>query len=167
MIKSNKIIIKGKRNTTGLWIIPRNKTKTPSTIPLKPENMANGIIRLDQTKRDLAQYISDALFNPATSTLIQAIKKRYFTSWLGLNKSLISKHLPKTIVTTKGHLDKERMNQQSTKKKNTTPVTPPSPPSAYGDINPQQYVNNNPSDDIMCMMIENNTIISKSYSNQT
>ena len=59
------------------------------------------------------------------------------------------------------------MNLQSTKSTNTTPVAPPYPPFAYEDINSPQDVNNKPSGNIMCMIIETNTLISKSYSNQT
>ena len=138
---------------------------TSSTVPLNPKHMANGIIWLEQTKRDLAQYMSGDLFNPTPSTLIQAINKGHFTSWSGLTTSLISKHLPNTIATAKGHLDQKIINLQRTKIANNLPVPPPS--STYDYINPPQYISDKPSGSIMCKIIKKDTLISKSYSDQT
>ena len=48
------------------------------------------------------------------STFIRAIKNNNYISWPGLTADLISKHLPKSLATAKGHLNQERQNLQST-----------------------------------------------------
>ena len=111
--------------------------------------------------------MSGTLFNQTPFTLIQEIKKGHFTSWPRLTNILISKHLSKTIAMANEHLNQDRMNLQSTKITNNLPVPPPSPSSTYDNINPPQDINNKPSGDIMCMVIETSTLISKSCSNQT
>ena len=81
----------------------------------RPEPVANGILRLDKTKKEMAEYLSAALFSPDKSTLLRAIRKEHLLSWPGLTTSLISKHLPKQVATSKGHLDQEFKNIRSTK----------------------------------------------------
>ena len=120
--------------------------------------MANGIIRQKQTKQYLAEYLSAACFSPPKSTLLCAIKNNHFTSWPGMTSELISKHLPKSISTEKGHLDQERRNLQSTK--NTTSMN-------EEDMNPKQEINNIRTNDIMCSIFDTEELNSKSYSDQT
>ena len=64
--KENKVIITGKRMTNGLWSIPI-KHADPTVL------QANGILRLDKPRQDLAAYHHAALGSPATSTLLRAI----------------------------------------------------------------------------------------------
>ena len=88
--------------------------------------MSNGVLKLDKTKAELAQYLSSALLSPAKSTLLWAINNNHLITFPGLISSLISKHLPKSVVTSKGHLDQEFKNLRSTK--TSTPAAPPLPP---------------------------------------
>ena len=107
--------------------------------------------------------MSDALFNPTPSTLISVINNSHFISLSGLTTNLISKHLLKNIVTAKGHLDQEWMNLQPTNILPTQIPTPPSPPHTFNDdINSLHDLNNKLSRDIMCMMIDTQSLISKS-----
>jgi hypothetical protein len=49
--------------------------------------------------------------------LIAAIKNGHFTSWPGLTKHAVEKHLSKSTSTTKGHLNQQRQNARTTKVK--------------------------------------------------
>ena len=73
------------------------------------------ILRTDKTKMDLGAYHHMSLFSPVHSTLEQAIKNNYFTSWPGLTRDLIVRNLPPVLTTAKGYLNQEKQNIQSTK----------------------------------------------------
>ena len=119
IVKKNTILIVGKRTDNGLWNIPLQESTleippktTPSdnTIPV-----ANGVVKLDNTKTDLAQYYAATLFNPTESTLLSSIENNHFPSWPEFTQTLVRKHLPKKIETAQGHLDQESKNIRSTK----------------------------------------------------
>ena len=102
---NNQTILTGKRNPlSGLWNIPL-ETTTPQ------------INNVYQTKSipDLIQYLHSAAFSPIASTWFKAIKRGYFQSWPGLTIEAARKHYPKTMATSKGHMDQTRSNQRSTK----------------------------------------------------
>jgi hypothetical protein len=103
--QNNKTIATGYRNpsTHGMW-----------HINLHANQMANTIIHKQTTKTQLASYLHAACFSPATSTLLKAIQRGYFTTWPGLTVDLIRKHLPPQPATIKGHLDQEAQGLQST-----------------------------------------------------
>ena len=104
IVKKGIVLITGRRTSNGLW-----------TIPLAlPTHQANGILRLDKTKEELALYHHATLGSPAPSTLLHAIRYRHLMTFPGLTNQLISKHLPKSIATTLGHLDQESNNICST-----------------------------------------------------
>jgi hypothetical protein len=64
IIKQNEVIITGKRMTNGLWSIPIKHTTNPQVL------QANGILRLDKPRQELAAYHHATLSSPATSTLL-------------------------------------------------------------------------------------------------
>ena len=68
-----------------------------------------------QTKQDLARYLHASCWSPPISTFLRAIKNGNFLTWPGLTTQLITKHLPPSIATAKGHLDQESKNLQTTK----------------------------------------------------
>ena len=77
--------------------------KQPSisnNIPLK----LNVIIRKRQSKQDLAKFLCGALFSARPSTIKKAIKNNFLSTFPGLTKKLIDKHLPTSIATEMGHL---------------------------------------------------------------
>ena len=53
---------------------------------------------------------------PALRTFQKAIRKFHFTTWPGINKINFEKIVTNTIPTSKGHMDQEGSNLQSTKK---------------------------------------------------
>jgi hypothetical protein len=106
IIKDDKVIITGCRMDNGLW-----------SIPIAPSShQANGILRLDKTKHDLACYHHATLGSPVTSTLLRAISRGHLATFPGLTINLISKHLPASIATALGHQDQEAQHLRSTKK---------------------------------------------------
>ena len=132
------------------WSLAPHSTIT-NTLPPKP-----GIQHplQDITKRELAQYFHAAAFSLVKSTFLAAINNGHFTSWPGLFAGLISKHLPQSPFTLKGHLDQEQKNLCSTQ----------SHQESLDDIHPNQEQN---SYNILATIINTNQKTSKSYSNQT
>jgi hypothetical protein len=53
--------------------------------------------------------------NPADSTLITAIMRRYLVNFPRITASIIRRNLPNSMATEKEHLDLKRQGQQSTK----------------------------------------------------
>ena len=82
----------------------------------KISHKANVILRKKQTHVDLIKYLHKACFSPTISTFSKAIKNNHFTSWPGLTVPLVTKHLPKSVATSQGHLTSERQGLQSTTK---------------------------------------------------
>jgi hypothetical protein len=125
IVKNSKTILKGHRTpTNGMWVIqlPTNSTNThrlPSSLatPLPQQAVACNATE-HKTKADLITFLHAACFSPATLTFLQAIKAGYFTTcWPGLTPELVSKHLPKSVASIKGHLDQQHKNVRSTKPK--------------------------------------------------
>jgi hypothetical protein len=123
--EDHKLVINGKRNPAdGLWDIDIPSTKSApsdhSNTKGQPQyRRANAVLQLHKTKAKLAQYLHAACFSPLPSTFVQAIKKGHFITWPGLTAELITKHLPPSIATEKGHIKQEFKNIRSTQ----TPAT--------------------------------------------
>ena len=66
------------------------------------------------TKQKLAEFLHGSCGSPVSSTWTEAIDNNQFATWPGLTAELICKHLPKSIATTKGHLDQRRRNLKPT-----------------------------------------------------
>ena len=104
--KNNEVIITGTRMPNCLWSLPL----TPPT-----PHQANGILRTDKPKHDLAIYHHATLGSPVLSTLLRAIRQGHLTTFPGLTTNLISKHLPNSIASVLGHQDQESQHLRSTK----------------------------------------------------
>jgi hypothetical protein len=66
ILKDSHVIIKGTRMPNGLWSLPITADVTP--------NPANGILRTDRPKQELASYLHATLGSPVPSTLLRAIR---------------------------------------------------------------------------------------------
>jgi hypothetical protein len=112
---TNKILSGPRNKSDGLWdiILPTSQNLHSQT-SLNTNHQINAIIRKDQTKQDLATYLHASAGFPSISTFTKAIKNGNFLTWPGIDTLSFTKHLPKSIPTTKGHLDQERKNLQST-----------------------------------------------------
>ena len=62
------------------------------------------IVRKQQTKKELVQYLHATCLSPIKSTYVRAIRKNYFSTLLGLTANLVNKHLPPRIPTEESHL---------------------------------------------------------------
>jgi hypothetical protein len=130
--KDNTTILQGQRNpTNGMWCI--NLPHATDTVIASPiTNTTTNAARANnaiehKTKAGLVAFLHAACFSPAASTFIQAIKAGFFTTWPGLTAELVSKHLPKSDATVKGHLDQQSKNVRSTKAKIPTESPPEEP----------------------------------------
>ena len=106
IMKNKTLIIQGDRNKQdGLWdvLLPDQQDKICA------------VLRMDQSKNDLAKFLHACCFSPTKSTFTMAIKKGNFVNWPGLTVELITKYLNPYFSTEKGHLCQERQNLQSTK----------------------------------------------------
>jgi hypothetical protein len=158
ILKHNNIIIKGKRMPNGLWSLPLAETPIPSVPTLSLVlHQANGILRTDKPKRELAIYLHAALGSPAPSTLLRAIRRGHLITIPGLTTNLITKHLPKSLATSLGHQDQEAKNLRSTK-------PPPKPTSSTDeDLEPPPE----PASHQLCAMFLTKHELLESYSDQT
>jgi hypothetical protein len=66
---------------------------------------------------------------PVPSTWIKAIQAGNYTTWPALTATLITKHLPKSAATVKGHMQGQRQNIRSTQPKPAKAVPQPMPDS--------------------------------------
>ena len=149
IIKNNQVVIVGKRDSNGLWSVPLT--------PDQPTLQANGILRLDKTKQQLAMYYHATLGSPARSTLLRAIRQGHLVTLPGLTTQLISKHLPLSIDTALGHQDQESRGLCSTHRSINSAHTVDS------DISPIVE----PKTHNICSMLVPTSSILKSYSDQT
>ena len=126
ILKNNEVVIKGARLPNGLWTLPI--LDAPPAVPIlnAPPHQANGILRTDKPKQELATYLHATLGSPVPSTLLQAIRSHHLTTFPGLTTNLITKHLPKSLATVLGHQDQEAKHLRSTKVPLPTPALAPS-----------------------------------------
>ena len=90
--------------------------------------------------------------------LIHTIKNIHFTTWPGLTESLIRKHLPKAIATSKGHLRGQQKNIKSTK-----PDLDSLPIATSLDIAPSQEPSNFKTNNLFIALLTTESIC-KSFS---
>jgi hypothetical protein len=148
IVKNREIIINGTRTLNGLW-----------SIPIQPIlHQANGILRLDKPRAELATYYHATLGSPVPSTLLRAIRRGHLTTFPQLTTQLISKHLPKSIATVLGHQDKEAKHLRSTKP-SIIPTALPDDPDLAPQLEPRSHQ--------ICAMLIPETTLLKSYSDQT
>ena len=170
ILKQGQAIIHGTRNrSNGLWYIPMIPT-SPDHLALRttrpsPLHQANSVIRQAKTKSDLARFLHACAFSPNPSTLLRAIKQGHFDSWPNLSQHLITKHLPKSIATSKGHLRMQQKNLRSTKPKDLATLMS-LPLSTSLDVAPAQEPSNKPTHNLFVTITSTN-LLRKSYSDQT
>jgi hypothetical protein len=77
----------------------------------------------------LVHYLHKALFSPAKSALLQAVKDGHLVTWPGLTEDAIHKHLKLTPATVMGHMNQRRQHLRSISK---TPIA--DAPTANTDL---------------------------------
>ena len=148
ILKHNEVIITGKRMSNGLWSIP---------LVSPPSHQANGILRTDRPKKQLAAYLHATFGSPAPSTFLRAIRRCHLTTVPGLTTNLISRHLPASIATALGHQDQEAKHLRSTKDSSSSlPLDHDLAPPLLSTKSHQ-----------VCAMLFDKQELLKSYSDQT
>ena len=116
--KNAQLVLYGMRNfKDGLWDV-KLPTHTPATNQLQNNQLvANAIIRQDQTKTELANYLHACAFSPALPTLQKAVSNNNFVTWPAIKSINFNKFVTNKMAMYLGHLDQVRTNLQSTKDK--------------------------------------------------
>ena len=135
--KNGRIIVCCRKCTrTGLWMIPLLGDSTTVSINLPyPTDIVANVMTNSYSKRDLAQFHHQTLLSPPKSTLITAIDNGQLSTFPGLTKELIQKHLPPSTATDKGHLHRVKQGIQSTRK-NTAAIK--AARAAVDDMQPKE-----------------------------
>jgi hypothetical protein len=76
---------------------------------------ANNVYELRNTGA-LVNYFHNAMFSPAKSALIKAVKQGHLATWPGLTEDAINKHLNMTLVKSMDRMNQKRKNICSTSK---------------------------------------------------
>ncbi len=122
--KNNVPILHGHRSPTSkLWMIDLADTAG---------HMAANLIR-HQTNAERVASFHAALGSPAASTMLAAMNKNYF-SFPALTPAMVTKNLPNSLATSKGHLDQSRQGIQSSQKPTTMePLSPKTEGGRHND----------------------------------
>ena len=110
--KQGDLVLDGTRNeAAGMWQVKRTTTQPRPT----PTHQSAKILLTERRKPYLTQWYHSTPFSPAKHSLIQAIKKSYFSTCPNLTSDLINKHLPPSVATDKFRMHQTRKNLKSTK----------------------------------------------------
>lgn len=105
----NKIVLTGNRDPiTRLWHIPLSPTSQINKTALSVTSLTQ-CANMEQ----IIHFYHATLFSPVASTLVQAVKNGYLSTWPGLTSANIKQYLKPTMAMAKGHLDQVRCNQSS------------------------------------------------------
>ena len=84
--------------------LKQDRIKRYKGVKCKLNHSMSVILGTDE-KADLTIFLYGALFSPVKSTLIKALHNNHITTWPGLDTTLISRHLDKSMYTAKGQFD--------------------------------------------------------------
>jgi hypothetical protein len=130
--QNDRLILQGHRDPVSrLWLMP---LAPPAPVCLPPACTPPAYslsAYTSSTKSELLQFVHASAFSPVPSTLISAINKNHFVTWPGLTTKAIRRHLPKSLATAQGHLDRQRQNTRTTKA-----PPPASPEEVQQDLAP-------------------------------
>ena len=116
IVKDNKIILKGHRNSVDkLWHIPFPNNKKSKSSTKSTRHSINYIVQRNKNKQDLARYLYATLGSPGMTTLSKAIKNNNLITWPSIEDLNFKDLINTTEEHLKGHLDQERKNLQSTR----------------------------------------------------
>ena len=105
-------VLQGYRDpTTNLWMISLDKADQTSTAPT---TLTAAAATMSLSQRDRVAYWHAALGSPSPTAWLKAMANGYMTIH-GLKRDMILKHPPNSMATPKGHLDRTRQGQRSTK----------------------------------------------------
>ena len=129
-------VLEGHRDPTDrLWKIA---SCAPKPLPIAtdhPQLAANSAYH-QKNQQDLVTFLHAAAGSPMPSTWLAAIRKGHYATWPGLTTQLVTKHLPTSAASIKGHLDQQRQNIRSTKPTTQLIVDNPPSPTSFTDPDP-------------------------------
>jgi hypothetical protein len=117
ILQNSEVILQGHRNVhTGLWqlaLSPAPPTSPPNNLSLPLLQTANNVYELKR-QQDIVQHHHQSACCPVPSAWTEAINACFFTSWPGLTRGIVRKHLPKPLATAKGRLCQTHQGTRST-----------------------------------------------------
>ena len=120
IIKDGSILLQSaKLPTDRLWTFP--KSVHANTSIYQDSHVAASVIRNDLQAAHV-KFWSAALGSPADGTLIRALSAGYLGNLPKLTARMVRRHLPNSMATAKGHLDRQRQGVRSTKRKSKRAV---------------------------------------------
>jgi hypothetical protein len=146
----NNLVIEGTQIPPGLW-----------TTNITPPLQANASF-LAPLKATALQHLHASLFSAATQTWTKAILNNHFATWPTFTVQEVQKFLPKSTATAMGHLDQQRKNLKSTRKKHKPKKVEDN--KGINDSNPAQGSTINTG---FANLIEQTDPAQKSYSDST
>lgn len=119
---NNKIVLRGfKCPRTRLWLVPLNDNTKKHQIPIKASprryhNINNAYVFTSQ--EDTIKYLHQCFFSPTKATLLKSINNNQLLGVPGLTKESVTKHLPPSSATIKGHMHRIPKNVRLTRNTN-------------------------------------------------
>ncbi len=121
MASGDPIIIAPRFDDTGLWKMNLGLDyeilgRESSDQFISRVNVANAIFDLPNSRQSLMYFHAMAGF-PTKESFTDAVRASNYATWPGLTTTLISKHVPDSDETQKGHMKGQRKGVRSTKVK--------------------------------------------------
>ena len=134
VIKNKDIVIEGYRDpTNGLWWFPlHHPAQNNKQVNIMEPHLCNHSRPMaprhprayhPTSQKNLAIFYRQILCCPTKRTLLQAIKDGSFSTWPGLTEKLISKYLPESEITAKGHLNQQKKLTETEAAENVAPLS--------------------------------------------
>ena len=127
-----KIILTGYKDpSTDLWTLPIDGTTSTSTAGKPQGVIKNPPPPLDHTinfahsiriKMNAVKFAHQSLCNPPISTLRKAVRAGYLDGCPNMSEALITKYLPPSTATAKGHMKRPPKGIRSTAKHIIQPI---------------------------------------------
>ena len=83
-------------------------------LPTATNNLAHNVIR-HELHAEIVNFWHKTLGCPTNSTLLKALRKGYLKTIPQLTTNMVSRNLPQSMASAKGHLDQNRQGQRSSK----------------------------------------------------
>ena len=182
-------VLRGQKCTrTGLWMVHLNPAEETVTETRNPEEEEAQQITLEygkshvwefaasviqeyaaniiptSSKAELAMYYHQCFGSPPKSTMLKAIQNRQLRSFPGLDYELISKYLPPSTATAKGHMVRTRQGARSTHSNRQEIVDAR---LEVDDMNPPEHICTAMEDEMFIFAVLADEIDGTIYSDQT
>ena len=159
-----RIVLRGRKcSSTGLWMVPLDTRHSPTKIKTSGNEQVPEHIQIasfaheflgnlipTSSQEELAMYYHQCLCSPPKSSMLKAIRNNQLASFPGLTYELISKHLPPSSATEKGHMVRTRQGARSTRSNQKEILDAR---KSVDDMHPQEQICNTSEDEMFCFAI--------------